>query len=123
MIRTNMKLTTFDEMSEMTNREVDCQQFSVKSAIAGFNFREKYEIGRQVSSTSCCSTAPTAHVSEASVTMQVGAAEMGWLSRVACASTSLISWKAVIVSSVQFSCWFGRTLPSIALRGRNMSAQ
>ena len=64
-------------------------------------------MGHQAPSMCCCNTAPTA-VSEASVVMVVSASGLGWWSRVALASISLLLLKAVLVSSSHVSvlAWF-----------------
>ena len=60
-------------------------------------------MGHHVPAMCCWRTAPTA-LSDASVTMQVGAVGTGWLRRVALASASFISVNAAVAFSVQIKC-------------------
>ena len=80
-------------MPEMFNGQVDGKELPVKRAVSGFcRFQLFGKVGDwtpiHMPLMSCWRTAPRA-VSEASVTMQVGADGLGWFSRVASARASL----------------------------------
>ena len=76
MVCEDMKVTSFQEVSEMFDSEVDSEQFPMYLVSAGFILLEKKEIGCHAPLMCCCNTAPTA-VSEASVVRHVGASGLG----------------------------------------------
>ena len=89
-----VKMCTFNEMLTMLDCLVDCQEFTIKSAVVLLGWSQlPGEVDNWTDPMSCCSTALIA-TSEASVRMQVGEWGWGWKRREALSKASLIDLKA-----------------------------